>query len=56
MKLYEGVITGLWHPFFIVGGGMYAQSTQASRHPDSETQARETCDKHDTQEHYTANA
>ena len=43
-------------PSFIVGGDMHAQSTQASRHLDGETQARETCDKHDTQEHYTANA
>ncbi len=47
-------ITG-YGTLFIVGG-VYAQSPQASRHSDGETQARETCDKHDTQEHYTAHA
>ena len=41
---------------FCIVGGMYAQSPQASRHPDGEKEACATCDKHDTQEHYTANA
>lgn len=48
-------MTGYGTLFFIVGG-VYAQSPQASRYPDCETQTCATCDKHDQKEHYIANA